>query len=417
MKRILIAISILAFTNALLAQRPTQELRFNDFLRIVLANNLDLIIEQYEVSAAEAALAASRVFEDPELEMISPMFDNDDFSGFPRNISFELEVPIELFGKRRYRIRQARAEKYAAEATFDDFLRHLRAEAATTYIEVLAHQRIVERMNITLEQLNQLIDINKALYEVGEIGEIDLIQTRIEARNHQAELFDVLADYTELLGDVYFLMGRRTTDSLVFMGDPVMKATIANFDDLLNQTITTRSDILAAQHRVNAHEFAIRLARAERLPNISLIAGYHNEEALRPSPGFPVMYAGVVIPLTFSGFNRGEFRLSQIEFEQSQTELKATILDAEVGLHSAWNKHRLLSQKRLLFTESILQDAEKVRDAIVYSYQRGDVSLLEVLEAQRTMNETYMNYYETLSNYAKSLTELSKVSGQWLIDF
>ncbi len=399
------------------AQRNAVELDFDGFLQHVLANNLELIIEQYGVSASEAALAASRVFEDPELEMIFPQFDDDEFSGFPRNIAFEMEIPVELFGKRRNRIRQARAEKYAAEAQLDDFLRYLRADAASTFIEVLTYQRIMERMNLTLSQLERLTEVNQALYEAGEAGEIDVIQTRLEARNYMAEMFDAKAEFTELMSEVWFLMGSMTADSLVFTGDPQLTIPSMNYEDLREQALGGRPDIMAAERRLQASEYAMRLSRAERLPDISFIAGYHNESAVSPMPGIPAFYAGLLIPLRFSGFNSGQFRQSLYEMEQTRTELQAVRLDAEAGLKSAWDKYLLYSEKRMLFTESIMRDAERVRDAIVFSYQSGDVSFLEVLEAQRTMNEVHMNYYETLSQYANSIIRLSMESGMWLIEF
>lgn len=398
------------------SKRPVQEVAFNDFLQIVLANNLGYIIEQFEVSAAEAALIASRVYEDPELEMIFPMFDGDEFDGFPRNIAFEMEIPIELFGKRRNRIRQAQAEKFAAGAELDDFLRYLRADAAATFVEALAQQLILERMNLTLEQLNQLIAINQALFEVGEIGEIEVLQTRLEARNFEAELFDERADFSELMAEIWFLMGGIPADSLVFTGDMALQLPLITFDELRERTLSNRADVLAAQRNIEVAESAMRLARSERLPDISLIAGYHNEEALKPLPGVRAAYGGLIIPLKFSGLNRGAFMESVHRFDQSKAVYDATLLEADAGLRSAWEKVQLLSQKRLLFTESILQDAERVRDAVVFSYQRGEVSLLEVLEAQRTLNEIFLNYYETMSQQAISVIELAKESGVWFVE-
>ena len=105
-----------------------REIDFNSFNELVLANNFEFLIEKFEVSKAEAAYVASKVFQNPELEIILPRFLEDDFSGFPYNLSFEIEIPIELFGKRKSRIRQARAEKYAAQANLEGFLNELRIE-------------------------------------------------------------------------------------------------------------------------------------------------------------------------------------------------------------------------------------------------------------------------------------------------
>ena len=49
----------------------------------------------------------------------------------------------------------------------------------------------------------------------------------------------------------------------------------------------------------------------------------------------------------------------------------------------------------------------------IYSYDRGETSLLEVLNAQRTYDEVRILYIETLYNYAASLVELETSAGIW----
>jgi cobalt-zinc-cadmium efflux system outer membrane protein len=52
-----------------------------------------------------------------------------------------------------------------------------------------------------------------------------------------------------------------------------------------------------------------------------------------------------------------------------------------------------------------------------YSYARGETSLLEVLDAQRTANEVFQNYYEVLYNANASLVELCRSVGIWDVEF
>ena len=49
----------------------------------------------------------------------------------------------------------------------------------------------------------------------------------------------------------------------------------------------------------------------------------------------------------------------------------------------------------------------------IYSYDRGETSLLEVLNAQRTYDEVRTLYIETLYNSAASLVELETSAGIW----
>jgi cobalt-zinc-cadmium efflux system outer membrane protein len=52
----------------------------------------------------------------------------------------------------------------------------------------------------------------------------------------------------------------------------------------------------------------------------------------------------------------------------------------------------------------------------MYSYKRGQSSLLEVLNAQRTYNDVQHDYYGTLHDYAVALVELERAAGIWDIN-
>lgn len=53
----------------------------------------------------------------------------------------------------------------------------------------------------------------------------------------------------------------------------------------------------------------------------------------------------------------------------------------------------------------------------IYSCQRGETSILEVLNAQRTYDDIHTTYYEALFNRAAALVELEKAAGIWDINF
>ncbi len=398
-------------------EKSIKEIDFNTFNELVLNNNFEYLIEKFEVSVAEAAYTASRVFEDPELEIILPRFIDDEFSDMPLNIEFEMEIPIELFGKRKNRIRQARAEKYAAKADLEGFLFELRRDIASLFVTVIGHQMVIDRMKADLEELNRLVEINMALFEAGEIGEIELLQTRIEARNFEAELFDELGEMAEMMSEVYFLLGGIPEEQIVFTGNLENLSETRSFDELRENALRHSDAIIASRFTEEAAMYNMRLARSERFPDIALIAGYHNEEAITPSPRFRYSFVGVRIPIQFSGLNRGEYLQGVYEHEQSKLATEQTVFSVENELKRAWESYQVMLSKRLLFSEEILADSERVREAVLFSYQRGEASLLELIEAQRASNETFMNYYNTLADYNLSVIDLSRASYLILFDF
>lgn len=65
------------------------------------------------------------------------------------------------------------------------------------------------------------------------------------------------------------------------------------------------------------------------------------------------------------------------------------------------------------YDNGLLENAASVVKGKIYSYDRGETSLLEVLNAQRTYDEVRILYIETLYNYAASLVELETSAGIW----
>jgi len=59
------------------------------------------------------------------------------------------------------------------------------------------------------------------------------------------------------------------------------------------------------------------------------------------------------------------------------------------------------------FKDGLLAEAQKVLAGKIYSYKRGETSLLEVLNAQRTYNDVQLNDNQSLFNYAAASAKLS----------
>ena len=68
------------------------------------------------------------------------------------------------------------------------------------------------------------------------------------------------------------------------------------------------------------------------------------------------------------------------------------------------------------YQKGSLRKEREVMDGKIYSYNRGEVSLLEVLDAQRTYDEVQAQYIETLFNYSSALVELERSAGIWDIE-
>ena len=65
----------------------------------------------------------------------------------------------------------------------------------------------------------------------------------------------------------------------------------------------------------------------------------------------------------------------------------------------------------------MLRDAEMILQKKIYSYKRGETSILEVLNAQRTYNEVQTSFNEAQFDCSVALIELECSCGIWDIGF
>ena len=91
-----------------------------------------------------------------------------------------------------------------------------------------------------------------------------------------------------------------------------------------------------------------------------------------------------------------------------QTDLRASASQAQqvVSLF-------LLASAFMALWQGVLADADRVHAATLFTYQRGGATLLEVLNAQRTVDEIYLAYYQSLADHARQLIAVEQAAGLW----
>ena len=109
--------------------------------------------------------------------------------------------------------------------------------------------------------------------------------------------------------------------------------------------------------------------------------------------------------------------MARFASEQAEKNWQAARLKAEVEVRQAYSRYQLATARVVKYKEGTLQDSASVLEAKLYSYQRGQTSLLEVLNAQREENNVYLAYYDTLNEYAKARVALEQAAGTWDVNF
>lgn len=422
---VLIALVAVAFFPAAHAQEVRsgveKSMDFSRFMAEVGKHNQEYLAEQMNVDIAEAEAIAARVFPDPEVEIGAG--DN----GHRRmrmgyEVSAELSWDIELGGKRRSRIDLAKSQVELEKAMLQSYYQNLRADATLVYLEALKGKALLDVQWDSYSRMRDIANADSLRFALGEIMEVDAVQSRVEADRVLVELAQQDADWKMALTELNLLMGRDDQELLVDpQGDVTKLETSYILSELIAEGLYNRADLQAAAKSVLLSERALKLAKSERVIDLGLTLGVGGASIVSnvgaPTPSTRTVSAGLSVPLKFSNRNKGELRALQQGIKQVEASYNHAEKQIKNEVIQAWYAYQASQQQVAHYQSGIMERAKKVLDGRAYSYRRGESSLLELLDAQRTYNETQMGYLEAMYNRASMRVELERSAGVWGIDF
>ena len=416
--KLYISIACLCATLTASAQQIIP-LSYHQYMEKVAEGNLEYAAERLNVNVSEAEVTAAKVFNDPNLAI--SYYNNEN-----NNLQMGEGVEVELsktfsFGKRGAGIALARSESELTKALLADYFRNLRAEATVSYLEALKQYELYKVKENAYETIRQLAESDSVRYRLGKIMEIDATQSRLEAGILHNELLQADAELQNAFSNLNLLTGTLAHDTL-FQPEAVLRISPREFvmTDLLSNAVENRADLVAALKNKEVASRALIVARRDRNTDVDLSiavsrnARVHNEEA--PAPPFTGVTAGVAIPLKFSNFNKGTVRAARFREQQAETQYQQALLQVQTEVMQAYRSYQSFSKQVEHYENGMLSQAREVIDGKIYSYNRGEVSLLEVLDAQRTYDDVQAQYIETLFNHSTALVELEKSAGVWDVE-
>jgi cobalt-zinc-cadmium efflux system outer membrane protein len=402
-------------------QRP--HIAFNAYVTEVLRANLDLSVQRANIAISQAGVTTATVTPDWSVDVGLPTVDLAN-QGNPTNFSTGLNIPIELGGKRAHRVRAAKADLATTHSDYDDAVRQLRAEATAAFLDALSARAILQSKNKSLSQFDRIVSVNQERHRVGDIGEIELVQSRVERDQFKADVITAQADvYSADLALGQKLGKSEKLFAQLPVPDGTLESPVRTFDvdQLVATALELRPDVISKRRAIQAADLRIELANVNLIPDLSVSGSYSHTGTGTggfAQPPDNTLGASLSLNLPFSRMrHRGELEAAQATHTQAELQLRSTQLQVEEEVRDTYSRYQAAVLRLDLYRGGMLKDADRVLEARLYAYQRGGATLLEVIDAQRTSAEVYLAYSQALSDHAHALVTLELASAIWDVSF
>lgn len=395
-----------------------KQLNYIDFIQQVKNNNLEYAAQKYTVNLVEAEVENAKIIPDVEWNIEG----NSNQKHMGNNLETGLGWTIELGGKRKARIDLAKSQVDLNRYLLQDYLRNLYADASLQFLECIQNKNLLDVQLNSYKTLSNLAASDSIRYKLGDITLTDSKQSKLEAQFMLNEVFKAESEWKNSLLALNLVMGKSQKDTLYTANSNFNDFNRDfNLADLITTAQNNRADLQAALQNKEVSQKMLKLAKANRVMDLGISAGMQfngkatNEEA--PSPYHTGVTAGLSIPLRFLNNRKGEVQTAHYTIQQADLEYKQVELQIQTEVTQAYQNYVNTKKQMQQFSNGLLSESKAILEGKIYSYKRGNTSLLEVLDAQRTYNDVQENYYQTLYNFCSALVRLERTVGIWDINF
>ena len=391
--------SLLVVLSAYPAAGADGGLSFADAFALALAQNPDVRVAQTDVAQAEAQVLVARQLPNPILSgQTTKIPTGGTGASTPTGNGFfdrsydsvvALSQTVEVGGKRKDRRLSAEAALAAAHARLRDTRRSVGNAVAHAYASALLashNASILRESAISLDRSSELAGVR---FEAGEISESDRLQVEIAAGRFRADAETAKGNVRTTLVVLAALLGSsggtgplRLSDTLETLESSFLAST-PEPGASLPDPVGLRPDVEAALRGVEKAEAERALQVAFRIPDPTFLVQYEREPPDRPNS------AGIGISFTLPLFNRnqGAIRAADASRDAARIEVERVRARARSELATAASNFETARTRAKTLVAELLPKARQVRETVAFSWKEGAASLLELLEAERNLND------------------------------
>lgn len=232
------------------------------------------------------------------------------------------------------------------------------------------------------------------MLEAKETGRIDVLQARIEVNNARIGVTNAQNRADAAWRRLASLVGMPGMEPSVVTGDLLADMPAFTWEGAIGRMLTESPELAATRIGVDRAVRALRRARAEPTPNVTVQAGPQYDFGT----GDTVTNVNASLPIPIFNYNQGNIRKAEAEVRSARAEVARKELELTTRLAANFERYANAQNQVIKYQKEILPDATEALKMVTNAYRAGESSFLVLLTAQRTYFYTNMAYYTAVQD-------------------
>jgi cobalt-zinc-cadmium efflux system outer membrane protein len=390
------------------------EWTLDDVVRTALAQHPLVEAARDRIAAAHGARQTAGVFSNP---VATYWVENASFPGQTASVGVARETstyvtwPLEPLFQRPPRIERADADLRSAELGLAAARRDVALNAVRAFYRVAFAQVSLAVAEQSRDSFERLLAFTRSRVNEGATAEVELIRAQVE--------FDRTATVVAL-ADVDLMKARA--ELWPFLNDNPQRGTFSQLRVALpdttgpSMTLATLAAYIArardSRPEIGSARARISAARADTAAQRTLTVRQVGATfGLKRAEGENSMIAGVSVPLPLFDRNRGEIQRATAELLAAKHDSAWTERLVLAEVEGAYLATQRLGVQVQTLQPSFLSRADDANRITLAAYQEGGATLLQVLDAARTLTDARLTYYRAILAERQSRFDLAMAVG------
>jgi len=303
-----------------------------------------------------------------------------------------------------------------SEAKAEVLARGIAAAVVQDYYTLVLARRRAQHALQGRQEAQKLVEITEKLEKGGEVAHSDVIKAQILSQQRGRDLEEAELGIEKARIALAVLLFPDLSLDYEVADDLESPESLAPLDEYGARAAEKSPDLRAAQMTLRQESLGVQAARSAYLPSLSFDYWYGIDanQFATYSDGHKNLGYSAQATLNFPLWNWGATRskVRQAETRKRQAELDLSLAHKE-----------LQSELRTLYAEarSVLRQIDSLRGSVDLSaeslrltllrYEAGEISVLEVVDAQSTLTQARNAYDDGLSRYRIAIANLQTLTG------
>ena len=398
-----------------------QMLTLRDALEIAFANNQRLAEVRSEAEALGAVPPQAGSLPDPTLGLNALNFPTDTFDRDQEPMT-QLQVTVnQTFpfpGKRGLKREAAQYEAAAAMTRVLDTQLQIAADVRSIWWELLYLDRALLIVDQNRSLMRDFVEIAQIKYKVGSGLQQDVLLAQLElSRLVNRELLPLRGMRSASEADLNALLNLPGTQAIRLPQEPQNETLpeLPEKSQLLQTALEVRPLLDVQREMTEAARMRLDLAKKDYYPDFRLGAGYGFRDGEDPVRGdradFASLMFSVNVPIYFKSKQSKAVDQRTSEYFRRKHAFNDTLRSVQAAIARNLAQYQASRDQVAVYGTAIIPQAQQTVSAMLSAYQVNEVDFLNVLNAQITLYNAQISYWEAMSNAKQSLAKLAASVG------